>query len=209
MNEIELDPKIVESVRTASKRLSEMRFSKQLEEASQRMAEYTQAVAVQIQPAVEQLNYTMQTIQDTIPNIRCFQESFRLEMLEFAKNMTSLMQTLDFPVIQPEITREQLKDRLENMNAETFEKTCTEAENVVKTSNLSQKKKKSVLNTLKSSCKDIVIGVIIEIIASAAIAIAHPQQTSENVVKNYIINNYYPPIATESTEIMDSRTTEN
>lgn len=30
--------------------------------------------------------------------------------------MTSLMQTLDFPVIQPEITREQLKDRLENMS---------------------------------------------------------------------------------------------
>lgn len=209
MYEIELDSEIVESVRMASKRLSEMKFSKQLEEASQRMAEYTQAVAVQIQPAVEQLNYTMQTIQDTIPNIRCFQESFRLEMLEFAKNMTSMMQMLDFPVVQPEITREQLRDRLENMDTETLEKTCTKAEKVVKTSNLSHKKKKSVLNTLKSSCKDIVIGVIIEIIASSAIAIAHPQQTSENVVKNHIINNYYPPIATESTAITDSRTTEN
>lgn len=200
MYEIELDPEVMESVRMVSK---------QLEEMSQRMVKFAQDITVQISPVMEQLNYTMHAIQDTIPNIRCFQESFRLEMLEFAKNMTSLMQTLDFPVIQPEITREQLKDRLENMNAETFEKTCTEAENVVKTSNLSQKKKKSVLNTLKSSCKDIVIGVIIEIIASAAIAIAHPQQTSENVVKNYIINNYYPPIATESTEIMDSRTTEN
>lgn len=209
MYEIELDSEIVESVRMASKRLSEMKFSKQLEEASQRMAEYTQAVAVQIQPAVEQLNYTMQTLQDTIPNIRCFQESFRLEMLEFAKNMASMMQMLDFPVVQPEITREQLRDRLENMDTETLEKTCTKAEKVVKTSNLSHKKKKSVLNTLKSSCKDIVIGVIIEIIASAAIAIAHPQQTSENVVRNYITNNYYPPIATESTAITDSRTTEN
>lgn len=200
MYEIELDPEVMESVRM---------ISKQLEEMSQRMVKFAQDITVQISPVMEQLNYTMHAIQDTIPNIRCFQESFRLEMLEFAKNMTLLMQTLDFPVVQPEITREQLKDRLENMNAETFEKTCTEAENVVKTSNLSQKKKKSVLNTLKSSCKDIVIGVIIEIIASAAIAIAHPQQTSENVVKNYIINNYYPPIATESTEIMDSRTTEN
>lgn len=209
MYEIELDSEIVESVRMASKRLSEMKFSKHLEEASQRMAEYTQAVAVQIQPAVEQLNYTMQTIQDTIPNIRCFQESFRLEMLEFAKNMTSMMQMLDFPVVQPEITREQLRDRLENMDTETFEKTCTKAETVVKTSNLSQKKKKSVLNTLKSSCRDIVIGVIIEIIASALIAAVHPQQASENVVRNYITNNYYPPIATESTAITDSRTTEN
>lgn len=209
MYEIELDSEIVESVRTASKRLSEMRFSKQLEEASQRMAEYTQAVAVQIQPAVEQLNYTMQTIQDTIPNIRCFQEGFRLEMLEFAKNMTSMMQTLDFPVVQPEITREQLRDRLENMDAETFEKTCTKAEKAVKTSNLSQKKKKSVLNTLKSGCRDIVIGVIVEIIASALIAAVHPQQTSENVVKNYITNNYYPSIATESTNITNSKPTEN
>ena len=209
MYEIELDSEIVESVRTASKRLSEMRFSKQLEEASQRMAEYTQAVAVQIQPAVEQLNYTMQAIQDTIPNIRCFQEGFRLEMLEFAKNMTSMMQTLDFPVVQPEITREQLRDRLENMDAETFEKTCTKAEKAVKTSNLSQKKKKSVLNTLKSGCRDIVIGVIVEIIASALIAAVHPQQTSENVVKNYITNNYYPSIATESTNITDSKPTEN
>ena len=200
MYEIELDPEVVESVRM---------ISKQLEEMSQRMVKFAQDITVQISPVTEQLNYTMQAIQDTIPNIRCFQESFRLEMLEFAKNMTSLMQALDFPVIQPEITREQLRDRLENMDTETLEKTCTKAEKVVKASNLSQKKKKSVLNTLKSSCRDIVIGVIIEIIASAAIAIAHPQQTSENVVKNYIINNYYPPIATESTEIMDSRTTEN
>lgn len=209
MNEIELDPKIVESVRVASKRLSEMRFSKQLEEASQRMAEYTQAVAVQIQPAVEQLNYTMQGIQNAIPNIRCIQETLSPEMIEFTKNITSLIQTLDFPVVQPEITREQLRDRLENMDAETFEKTCTKAEKAVKTSNLSQKKKKSVLNTLKSGCRDIVIGVIVEIIASALIAAVHPQQTSENVVKNYITNNYYPSIATESTNITNSKPTEN
>ena len=209
MYEIELDSEIVESVRTASKRLSEMRFSKQLEEASQRMAEYTQAVAVQIQPAVEQLNYTMQTIQDTIPNIRCIQETLSPEMIEFTKNITSLIQTLDFPAVQPKITREQLRDQLENMDAETFEKTCTKAEKAVKTSNLSQKKKKSVLNTLKSGCRDIVIGVIVEIIASALIAAVHPQQTSENVVKNYITNNYYPSIATESTNITNSKPTEN
>lgn len=108
MYEIELDPEIVESVRTASKRLSEMRFSKQLEEASQRMAEYTQAVAVQIQPAVEQLNYTMQTIQDTIPNIRCIQENSSFETPEFSEKFNSIMQTLDFPVVQPKITRKQL-----------------------------------------------------------------------------------------------------
>lgn len=107
MYEIELDPEVVESVRM---------ISKQLEEMSQRMVKFAQDITVQISPVMEQLNYTMQAIQDTIPNIRCFQESFRLEMLEFAKNMTSLMQTLDFPVIQPEITREQLKDRLENMS---------------------------------------------------------------------------------------------
>ncbi|WP_294366725.1 hypothetical protein [uncultured Ruminococcus sp.] len=107
MYEIELDPEVVESVRM---------ISKQLEEMSQKMVKFAQDITVQISPVTEQLNYTMQAIQDTIPNIRCFQESFRLEMLEFAKNMTSMMQTLDFPVIQPEITREQLKDRLENMS---------------------------------------------------------------------------------------------
>lgn len=200
MYEIELDPEVMESVRM---------ISKQLEEMSQRMVKFAQNITVQISPVMEQLNYTMQAIQDTIPNIRCFQESFRPEMLEFAKNMTSLMQTLDFPVVQPEITKEQLKNRLENMDTETFEKACTEAEKVVKTSNLSQKKKKPALNALKSSCRDIVIGVIIEIIASTLIAAVHPQQTSENVVRNYITNNYYPPIATESTKITDSRTTEN
>lgn len=105
--EIELDPEVVESVRM---------ISKQLEEMSQRMVKFAQDITVQISPVMEQLNYTMQAIQDTIPNIRCFQESFRLEMLEFAKNMTSMMQTLDFPVVQPEITREQLRDRLENMS---------------------------------------------------------------------------------------------
>lgn len=200
MYEIELDPEVMESVRM---------ISKQLEEMSQRMVKFAQNITVQISPVMEQLNYTMQAIQDTIPNIRCFQESFRPEMLEFAKNMTSLMQTLDFPVVQPEITKEQLKNRLENMDTETFEKACTEAEKVVKTSNLSQKKKKPALNALKSSCRDVVIGVIIEIIASTLIAAVHPQQTSENVVRNYITNNYYPPIATESTKITDSRTTEN
>lgn len=107
MYEIELDPEVMESVRM---------ISKQLEEMSQRMVKFAQDITVQISPVMEQLNYTMQAIQDTIPNIRCFQESFRLEMLEFAKNMTSLMQTLDFPVVQPEITREQLRDRFENMS---------------------------------------------------------------------------------------------
>ena len=107
MYEIELDPEVVESVRM---------ISKQLEEMSQRMVKFAQDITVQISPVMEQLNYTMQAIQDTIPNIRCFQESFRLEMLEFAKNMTSMMQALDFPVVQPEITREQLRDRLENMS---------------------------------------------------------------------------------------------
>lgn len=107
MYEIELDPEVVESARM---------ISKQLEEMSQRMVKFAQDITVQISPVMEQLNYTMQAIQDTIPNIRCFQESFRLEMLEFAKNMTSMMQALDFPVVQPEITREQLRDRLENMS---------------------------------------------------------------------------------------------
>lgn len=76
MYEIELDPEVVESVRM---------ISKQLEEMSQRMVKFAQDITVQISPVMEQLNYTMQAIQDTIPNIRCFQESFRLEMLEFAK----------------------------------------------------------------------------------------------------------------------------
>lgn len=116
MYEIELDPEIVESVRMASKRLSEMKFSKQLEEASQRMAEYTQAVAVQIQPAVEQLNYTRQTIQDTIPNIRCIQENSSFETPEFSEKFNSIMQTLDFPVVQPKITRKQLEQQLKSMN---------------------------------------------------------------------------------------------
>jgi hypothetical protein len=209
MNEIELDPKIVESVRVASKRLSEMKFSKQLEEISQRMVKFAQDITVQISPVMEQLNCTMQGIQNAIPNIRCIQETLSPEMIEFTKNITSLIQTLDFPAVQPKITREQLRDQLENMDAETFEKTCTKAEKAVKTSNLSQKKKKSVLNTLKSGCRDIVIGVIVEIIASALIAAVHPQQTSENVVKNYITNNYYPSIATESTNITNSKPTEN
>lgn len=173
------------------------------------VAECIQTTAPQLQSLIDQATCTIQMIQDAIPNIRYIQENLSREMPEFSKSITSMMQTLDFPAVQPEITREQLKDRLENMDTETFEKTCTKAEKAVKTSNLSQKKKKSVLDTLKSGCRDIVIGVIVEIIASALIAAVHPQQTSENVVKNYITNNYYPSIATESTNITDSKPTEN
>lgn len=216
MYEVRLDPEIMKSARMISEKMSEMKFSKQLEELSQKaeectraITEYIQATVPQLQSFMEQFDYTMQMIQDAIPNIRCIQENLSREMPEFSKSITSMMQTLDFPAVQPEITREQLKDRLENMDTETFEKTCTKAEKAVKTSNLSQKKKKSVLNTLKSGCRDIVIGVIVEIIASALIAAVHPQQTSENVVKNYITNNYYPSIATESTNITDSKPTEN
>ncbi len=216
MYEVRLDPEIMKSARMISEKMSEMKFSKQLEELSQKaeectraITEYIQATVPQLQSFMEQFDHTMQMIQDAIPNIRCIQENLSREMPEFSKSITSMMQTLDFPAVQPEITREQLKDRLENMDTETFEKTCTKAEKAVKTSNLSQKKKKSVLNTLKSGCRDIVIGVIIEIIASALIAAVHPQQTSENVVKNYITNNYYPSIATESTNITDSKPTEN
>lgn len=216
MYEVRLDPEIMKSARMISEKMSEMKFSKQLEELSQKaeectraITEYIQATVPQLQSFMEQFDYTMQMIQDAIPNIRCIQENLSREMPEFSKSITSMMQTLDFPAVQPEITREQLKDRLENMDTETFEKTCTKAEKAVKTSNLSQKKKKSVLDTLKSGCRDIVIGVIVEIIASALIAAVHPQQTSENVVKNYITNNYYPSIATESTNITDSKPTEN
>ncbi len=209
MYDIELNPEIMESVRMVSEKLSEMKISKQLKELSQKAAECTQTITAQLRPLMEQFDHTTQMVQDAIPNIRYIQENLNLEMPEFLKNITLMMQTLDFPVVQPEITKEQLKNRLENMDTETFEKACTEAEKVVKTSNLSQKKKKPALNALKSSCRDIVIGVIIEIIASTLIAAVHPQQTSENVVRNYITNNYYPPIATESTKVTDSRTTEN
>ena len=209
MYEIELDPEIAESVCRISENLPEINFSKQLEEMALGVAECIQTTAPQLQSLIDQATCTIQMIQDAIPNIRCIQENLSREMPEFSKSITSMMQTLDFPAVQPEITREQLKDRLENMDTETFEKTCTKAEKAVKTLNLSQKKKKSVLNTLKSGCRDIVIGVIVEIIASALIAAVHPQQTSENVVKNYITNNYYPSIATESTNITDSKPTEN
>lgn len=209
MYEIELDPEIAESVCRISENLPEINFSKQLEEMALGVAECIQTTAPQLQSLIDQATCTIQMIQDAIPNIRYIQENLSREMPEFSKSITSMMQTLDFPAVQPEITREQLKDRLENMDTETFEKTCTKAEKAVKTSNLSQKKKKSVLDTLKSGCRDIVIGVIVEIIASALIAAVHPQQTSENVVKNYITNNYYPSIATESTNITDSKPTEN
>ena len=202
MYDIELNPEIMESVRMVSEKLSEMKISKQLKELSQKAAECTRTITAQLRPLMEQFDHTTQMVQDAIPNIRYIQENLNLEMPEFLKNITLMMQTLDFPVVQPEITKEQLKNRLENMDTETFEKACTEAEKVVKTSNLSQKKKKPALNALKSS-------LIIEIIASTLIAAVHPQQTSENVVRNYITNNYYPPIATESTKVTDSRTTEN
>lgn len=116
MYDIELNPEIMESVRMVSEKLSEMKISKQLKELSQRMEEYTQAVAVQIQPAMEQLNYTMQTIQDTIPNIRCIQENSSFETPEFSEKFNSIMQTLDFPVVQPKITRKQLEQQLKSMN---------------------------------------------------------------------------------------------
>lgn len=116
MYEIELDPEIAESVCRISENLPEINFSKQLEEMALGVAECIQTTAPQLQSLIDQATCTIQMIQDAIPNIRCIQENLSREMPEFSKSITSLIQTLDFPAIQPEITREQLRDRLESMS---------------------------------------------------------------------------------------------
>lgn len=121
MYDIELNPEIMESVRMVSEKLSEMKISKQLKELSQKAAECTQTITAQLRPLMEQFDHTTQMVQDAIPNIRYIQENLNLETPEFLKNITLMMQTLDFPVVQPEITRGQLRDRLENMNRTELE----------------------------------------------------------------------------------------
>lgn len=134
MYEVRLDPEIMKSARMISEKMSEMKFSKQLEELSQKaeectraITEYIQATVPQLQSFMEQFDHTIQMIQDAIPNIRYIQENLSREMPEFSKSITSMMQTLDFPAVQPEITREQLKDRLENMSHTELETVKTSA----------------------------------------------------------------------------------
>lgn len=127
MYEIELDPEIAESVCRISENLPEINFSKQLEEMALGVAECIQTTVPQLQSLTEQATCTMQMIQGAIPNIRCIQENLSREMSEFSKSITSMMQTLDFPAVQPEITRDQLKNRLENMSHTELETVKTSA----------------------------------------------------------------------------------
>lgn len=116
MYDIELNPEIMESVRIVSEKLSEMKISKQLKELSQKAAECTQTITAQLRPLMEQFDHTTQMVQDAIPNIRYIQENLSLEMSEFSEKFNSIMQTLDFPVVQPKITRKQLEQQLKSMN---------------------------------------------------------------------------------------------
>lgn len=77
-------------------------------------------------PNLDESFYPMQSILN-LPSISDYLRAPALE--EFYSSYEQLMRTLDFPVIQPEITREQLEKRLEQMDEAEFN---TIKENLVK-----------------------------------------------------------------------------
>ena len=60
-------------------------------------------------------------ILDSIPNLRGIQMDLPTEYMDFVDKFNSIMQILDFPVVQPKITREQLKERIKNMSRSKLE----------------------------------------------------------------------------------------
>ena len=55
-------------------------------------------------------------ILDSIPNLRGIQMDLSTEYMGFVMEFDSIMRTLNFPVVQPKITREQLENQLKSMD---------------------------------------------------------------------------------------------
>ncbi len=68
---------------------------------------------IQLNPLIENVSHS---ILESIPNLRVINEQYKLFYENYCAAIEQLMRKLDFPVIQPEITEEQLEKRLKQMD---------------------------------------------------------------------------------------------
>lgn len=105
-----------------------------LNELRAKLAPFSDSCKQMSENAAQALGAFSKSLQESIPNMRTFSEASSNLILPFCKAVEELMRTLDFPVIQPEITREQLADRLEQMDDKEFDavkKHLTEVSNTI------------------------------------------------------------------------------
>lgn len=137
----------------------------------------------------------------SVLNLPHIAEQFRNpEFEEFCSSYERLMQSLDFPAVQPEITKDQLEKRLEQMDNNEILKTTSSTINAVSHAPISKNTKKKLIKLVKSGLLIVVIPYLINVasdltsdliknkMAQAKNEQQVSQDTHENI--NVTINNY-------------------
>lgn len=140
------------------------------------------------------------SVAKTIPNLRIVSSEYEQLPKVFCIAVEQLMRTLDFPVIQPEITRDQLEKRLEQMDDTKMLQATSSTIKAIRNAPITENKKKSLIKMVKSGILIIAVPYLINVasdLTSDAIKnkvnqIKNEQQIYQNTDKNtnIIINNY-------------------
>lgn len=163
-------------------------------------------------PNLDESFYPMQSILN-LPSISDYLRAPALE--EFYSSYEQLMRTLDFPVIQPEITEAQLIERLKQMNDEEFSRVCSAAGKVVKSAPTSIKRKftfkfdwnKILSDAISSSFSEATVKFVFAILSIIfSIIVPYQNEKAGKIINNYYNNtyNYYsyqPGVTTSNTKI--------
>lgn len=82
---------------------------------------------IEINPSINDIS---NSFSESIPNLRAVSMNIRENLSPFLIHVEQLMQALDFPVVQPVITKEQLKKKIYSMEQEKQLKVQSAAKNV-------------------------------------------------------------------------------
>lgn len=143
---------------------------------------------MKLNPLIENVSHS---ILESIPNIRVINEQCKSFYENYCAAIEQLMKTLDFPVIQPEITEEQLEKRLRQMDGEEIDVVKTAVSTMVKSAPIEPEKKSKILTYIKSTGKEVFTGVAIEIIVAIIMFLFGCDNNIQNTeINNTVINNY-------------------
>lgn len=99
-------------------------------------------------PIAENLS---QMVSQVIPNLRDVTILSQQISVNLGKAIEQLMLTLNFPVIQPMITKEQLEDRLEQMDDHEMASFDKNVEEIIKESLINEKEKINLIEMLRKA----------------------------------------------------------
>lgn len=152
-------------------------------EKAKKLKESIKPINMKINPSINDISTS---ILESIPNLRAASMNIRENLSPFFIQVEQLMQTLDFPAVQPKITKWQLGKRLRQMDDEEIDVVKTAVSTMVKSAPIEPEKKSKILTCIKSTGKEVFTGVMIEII----VAIIMFLFGFDGNIQNTEINNY-------------------